>query len=232
MPLLTEGRRAPRVQAHTRSMAAAGLVVAACLALCAGPALARPSIEVESGLADRVADGGWVRVVVMLRHESIDSAGPGALLGDPELIERARKRVRNSIQAGDMQITRVLRNVPAFAAVVNERALARLERNPNVAMVYQDRRAYAAIDESVPYIGAHYAWSHDPPYTGEGVTVAVLDTGIDYTHPALGGSTDEMDFPNAKVVGGWDFVNGDGYPMDDATSASTTGASTESVLST
>src|SRR5690606_27136962 len=34
-------------------------------------------------------------------------------------------------------------------------------------------------------------------YTGAGYTIAVLDTGIDYTHPALAGA----------YAGGWDFVD-------------------------
>jgi len=41
-------------------------------------------------------------------------------------------------------------------------------------------------------------------YTGTGYTVAVIDTGIDYTHPALAGA----------YVGGWDFVDNDGDPRD------------------
>ena len=49
--------------------------------------------------------------------------------------------------------------------------------------------------------------------TGEGVTVGVIDSGIDYNHPDLGGSgTDDetADFPNDRVVGGYDLV-GDAY---------------------
>ena len=44
--------------------------------------------------------------------------------------------------------------------------------------------------------------------TGKGVKVAVIDTGVDYTHPALGGSF------GVKVVGGYDFVNNDPDPLD------------------
>jgi hypothetical protein len=46
---------------------------------------------------------------------------------------------------------------------------------------------------------------------GDGVRVAVIDTGIDYTHPALGGGFG----PGFKVVGGYDFVNHDPDPRDD-----------------
>jgi subtilisin family serine protease len=47
------------------------------------------------------------------------------------------------------------------------------------------------------------------PYRGTGYTVAVLDTGIDYTHADLGGGWGK------RVVGGYDFVNKDADPMDD-----------------
>lgn len=48
---------------------------------------------------------------------------------------------------------------------------------------------------------------------GQGVTVAVIDSGIDYNNPDLGGSgvNDETaDFPGTRVVGGYDLV-GDDY---------------------
>lgn len=44
-----------------------------------------------------------------------------------------------------------------------------------------------------------------PNITGAGQTVAVLDSGIDYTHPDLAG----------RYLGGYDFVNKDSNPRDD-----------------
>ncbi len=63
--------------------------------------------------------------------------------------------------------------------------------------------------------------AHEMGITGKGVKVGIVDTGIDYTHKMLGGSgksedymaidpaTDNEHFPNAKVVGGFDFCGSD-----------------------
>ena len=50
---------------------------------------------------------------------------------------------------------------------------------------------------------------NDLGYTGSGVRVAVMDTGIDYDHPDLGGCFG----PGCRVVTGWDFV-GDAFNAD------------------
>lgn len=46
--------------------------------------------------------------------------------------------------------------------------------------------------------------------SGAGISVAVMDTGIDYQHPDLGGDGPGTAFPSARVTHGFDFV-GDDY---------------------
>ena len=49
------------------------------------------------------------------------------------------------------------------------------------------------------------------PYRGDGYSVAVIDTGIDYLDPSLGGGFG----PGYRVIAGWNFVNNTANPMDD-----------------
>jgi len=67
---------------------------------------------------------------------------------------------------------------------------------------------------SLAMIGADIAQS-ELGFTGEGIKVAVMDSGIDYDHPDLGGGFGE----GCRVAYGWDFVgdafNGDNTPVPD-----------------
>ena len=63
-------------------------------------------------------------------------------------------------------------------------------------------------DRLDPIIGAAAA-RHVYGVYGTGFTVAVIDTGIDYNNPALGGGFG----PNAKVIAGYDFASNSPDPM-------------------
>jgi len=59
-----------------------------------------------------------------------------------------------------------------------------------VKRIYPVKEYHMLLSESVPMIGATDAWgvrdSLDRNITGQNVTIAIIDTGIDYTHPDLG----------------------------------------------
>ncbi len=113
---------------------------------------------------------------------------------------------------------------------VDAAVLPQLAQNPNVARIAPVANYSIDLSETVPYIGASAVQAKG--ITGKGIKVAVLDSGIDYTHAALGGSGNVADFdandptiierrsfPTKKVVGGYDFVGsdwtgGDGSPPE------------------
>jgi subtilisin family serine protease len=102
-----------------------------------------------------------------------------------------------------------------FAATVADEDVTALAALPGVVAVHDDQEVSVSTVDSVPLIGAPEVWEQtDPdglPVRGEGITVAIIDTGIDYMHPDLGGGFG----PDHKVVAGYDFVNEDDDPMDD-----------------
>jgi subtilisin family serine protease len=60
-------------------------------------------------------------------------------------------------------------------------------------------------------IGQDLAAANYPTITGAGQTIAIIDSGVDYKHAALGGGIGA----GFKVVAGYDFVGKDGDPMPD-----------------
>ena len=77
------------------------------------------------------------------------------------------------------------------------------------------------LTESIALINADDVWatndSQGRNVTGVNKTIAVVDTGVDYTHGDLGNcsSASFLNGSCAKVIGGFDFVNNDSDPMDD-----------------
>jgi subtilisin family serine protease len=93
---------------------------------------------------------------------------------------------------------------------VRRESLAAIRALPYVESVHVERTFVALSEPTVPH-GVATAVRSDAGARGKGMIIAVIDTGIDYTHPALGGGLG----PGFKVIGGWDFVNRDADPLDD-----------------
>jgi subtilisin family serine protease len=108
-------------------------------------------------------------------------------------------------------ITYSYRLINAIAAKLPEPAIENIQRNPRVTYVEIDGEVHTLdteLDNSwgVERIGAGNV--HAGGNKGAGVNVAIIDTGIDYTHLDL-----EDNFDTELL--GYDFVNGDSDPMDD-----------------
>ncbi|WP_158564063.1 S8 family serine peptidase [Jiangella anatolica] len=171
-------------------------------------------------IAEAAAEPGeQARVIVLMA-----APGPAELAAqqDDPTARRAAVRAQDAMlaAAGDAGIEAEVEHeftglVHAVALTVDTADVEQLKELPGVADVVPDQRVRAATDVSVPLIGAPEVWDRpDPGGTdadGTGTIVAVIDTGVDYTNPSLGGGFGD----GHKVVAGHDFVNGDADPMDD-----------------
>jgi MYXO-CTERM domain-containing protein len=161
----------------------------------------------------------------------------GADARSPEVAAATRLRVAEIDAEQDALVPAIERvggevvaRLSRVANAIQVRALRedvpRLERLPGVRRVEPVPRFRRSLASAVPVIGAPAVWTRDTPLLGEGVTIGIIDSGIDYVHADFGGpGTPEAyaandgaiaepgTFPTAKVVGGWDFV-GDAYDND------------------
>ncbi len=152
------------------------------------------------------AAAGTLRTTQAKRLAALDRLAGEIVRRDTEA-----RRARGLAARTESEVVRrrYIRVFNGLAARVRREAVDELWAIPGVTGVWIDQRATASLADSVPLIHADQVWSQLGD-RGEGVTVAIIDTGIDYTHPDLGGC-----FPDCKVMFGWDFVNNDADPMDD-----------------
>ena len=187
--------------------------------------------EWQEAAADAAADPRLVEVVVGLQGRSLaaeqayrGSAGLSPLRGAGERqyvasLARSQEGLQTYLQAHGAHIVSSYRIVfNGIAAFVPLDLVPNLRTFPGVMSVERTVAFEPALDFSVDFIlgGQTYASLGSD---GTGVTISIIDTGIDYTHASLGGSGIVADytsndptwiepgtFPTAKVVDGWDFV--------------------------
>lgn len=83
--------------------------------------------------------------------------------------------------AGVTETHRTYRLIPAGAHSATPDAIDALSERDDVEMIWFDEPVHTMLDASVPLIGVPSVWQ--PGVTGQGIKVAIVDTGIDPAHP-------------------------------------------------
>jgi len=138
-------------------------------------------------LLSAIQNKGKARLIVKLRA----AAEPEHLLDANQLQSQ-----RNSIAAAQTsflnrltQFNAVTRHrfatLPFVVVDANEQALAHILASADVASVQEDAIMQVSLAQSIPLVGADKAWTAGA--TGTGQAVAIVDTGVDSSHPFLTG---------------------------------------------
>ncbi|MBW3017647.1 S8 family serine peptidase, partial [Candidatus Woesearchaeota archaeon] len=181
----------------------------------------------------------WVDVIVRLK-ENKDKPLPKLEMGQfkdlsnedrklrtREVIEKRAEKIRKNqdefLAKTNTKIEQVsfkYKTVNAVAMRIKRSELEALKNDPDVEHVEEDFELKAAVQTSVPLIEADTVHSMNIGGTsidGSGFSVCVVDSGVYYTHPALGSCTQAQFLAGncAKVPFGYDFYNNDNDPIDD-----------------
>jgi len=96
---------------------------------------------------------------------------------------RARARIRNRVTRELLDVTTSPDSVPVLAGLLSRRGLRALLSDPEVKRIGVDPVLQSNLLEVATAMGADVASSFG--LTGNGVTVAVVDSGVDFDHPDL-----------------------------------------------
>jgi subtilisin family serine protease len=123
--------------------------------------------------------GDRIAIEVVLLEPDLDARDPRRWA---EIAAR-QAAVLAGVSNGQYTLRRRYRALSGFATWASAAGIEALARHPEVVSIDLDRRVTMSLNEGAPLVGADAA--HAAGWTGSGITVAVLDTGIDGDHPHL-----------------------------------------------
>ncbi|MCU1659495.1 MAG: Peptidase in kexin sedolisin [Pseudonocardiales bacterium] len=198
----------------------------------------------KSGPPAGVPSHGSYAFLLQLRTQSTLTAFRGAAARGKSAASTAAKQQFTSIKAAQARVVSALpsgsrvmyrtHSVLAGVAVYTDvHNFSRLQLIGDVAGVYPIAPKQASNSYAVPLQGAPSVWTAYGDL-GQNSTIAIIDTGIDYTHANFGGpgtvaaytaakATDAAPaaptlFPSAKIIQGYDLA-GDDYNADPSSAA-------------
>lgn len=199
-------------------------VVFFCLAT---PALApAASADVSARLAGRLAAGIPQEVIVLLDATPINQEvermrqrggrgadGPEIRLFKAQEFNKLKNRVLGRLRSAEVEVVRDFSHLPLILLRCrNSRGLSSIIVQGEVLAVYENNPIELHLAESLPLVGQPQ--TYDYGYGGRGVSVAVIDTGVDYTRTAFGSCTAPGVPAGCRVVYSADIAAED-YSLDD-----------------
>lgn len=155
------------------------------------PAFVSPQPTIE----EMIAQFGTARVIVQLDTDSATTldlpsttsldqkAARAASLQDAFLQSLETTGIIGLTDNIDNSVKVKFKFIPALVMEIDPLLLEQIKNNSLVTKVVVDRLVSPTLLESIPLIGADKAWQQGD--TGSGQAIAIIDIGVDKTHPAL-----------------------------------------------
>jgi serine protease AprX len=103
------------------------------------------------------------------------------------------------------KVNKRLHLIKGIACNLDTETIYRLTNNPDIDYISFDYEVYALLDVAVPTMEANFPYKQG--YKGEGITIAVIDTGV--------APHQDLVKPTNRIIGFKDFVNNKTTPYDD-----------------
>jgi hypothetical protein len=112
-------------------------------------------------------------------------AGISAVRFQRLAISTSQSNLINTLRAQNLAIFDLIEyeTIPYMALEVDAAGLLALQTNPNVTQIMEDHLSEVTMTSANMVVDSQGAWTKG--FDGTGYAVAVLDTGVDFTHPVL-----------------------------------------------
>lgn len=147
------------------------------------------AIEIDEKVLEELEEKGEVEIIVQQSEDLIS-------------------KVENSIDKKEFGL------IKGYSAIVDTEDLQEILNDSSIKKISYNKLFRASLTDSINIVNAsvvHPIQISGVNLTGYGESICIIDTGVDYNNPSLGGCFGA----GCKVVDGYDFVNGDNDPMDD-----------------
>ncbi|MGZ4797942.1 MAG: S8 family serine peptidase [Acidimicrobiia bacterium] len=152
-----------------------------------GSSAPKAALPTPAPSAQRPAADGTVRVIVRARTQFTPSASlaPAARVQQQTDLAVGRDAVARAVQAHGGQVVRSIDGQPFVGARIPASNVAALRKDPSVSQVAYDEILKPTDVQSNALVGSPIA--NAAGIDGRGTAIAILDSGVDSTHPFLAG---------------------------------------------
>jgi chitodextrinase len=164
----------------------------------------------EQVISSDFGDDGKAEVIITLydpqSRDSLNWNSSASVSDYRSDISSLQNAVISSLSSDELTVRYRYDNIAAFSGEITQSGLSKLQNSTMVKSVEPVRELETMLAQGIDLMSAG---AYRTQYDGSGLSIAICDTGVDYTHPMLGGGG----FPNSKVIGGYDFGEEDADPM-------------------
>ncbi len=183
-------------------------------------------VEVEEEIYSILEKDSSSKVIILLK-EPTEEAALFASLSKEQRLEKKKEKVKErqdkvlaALSEKEFKIKRKYSLSSELAGNITKDGLEKLKHNPDIERIYLDGELSLFLSQSVPLINADDVWNkqiNGVNIKGNSETVCVIDSGVDYTHPAFGACSKSkfLEGKCDKVIGGYDFYDNDNDPKDE-----------------
>ncbi len=167
--------------------------------------------KVDDKVVEELQENVNVNVIVILKDEV--ESGVGIFSVQEEV------SVSDVVEDLNIEKEKEFSVINGFSGEISSQDLENLLNDDRVEKIEYDYPISLFLQDTVDLINASVVHALDyglGNITGRDQTVCILDTGVNYTHPDLGGCYgNNSASSDCKVLGGYNYVNSSDDPMDD-----------------